>query len=228
MTTPQTHLPKESNYQDGALLRLPALEWNPEAKVCTFTGVDTLYVLLNKWGKKRWLPFKDLTGSCFRKYHRVIAAKVERMYKRIQSLKAERKRNRATEKTDMAFVQAMFEELSPEKQVAFKERFQESKYFQNICTGCNKFLSYSFQKRKCLSHECEGLCVECYWNMKDVCPGCHAKQEEICPVCITMKSASELLQLPECGHCVCWKCNREADACGHSLTKCPTCRVAIR
>ena len=225
MATPRTHLPKESNFQDGALLRLPALEWNPEAKVCAFTGPNTLYVLLNKWGKKRWLPFKDLTGSCFRKYHRVIAAKVERMYKRIQSLKAERRKNRATEETDIAFVQAMFEELSPEKKVTFKVRFQGSKYLQNICTGCNKIVS---SKRKCLSHECEGLCAECHQSMKDVCPCCYVKQEVICPVCITMKSASELLQLDACGHCVCRNCEHEANACGHSLTKCPTCRATIR
>ncbi len=102
---------------------------------------------------------------------------------------------------------------------------ENSEYKDKICIECG---SFDPEKKKCIHHDCPGMCATCFDTKNksgfENCACCLKKQEMTCPICQEDFSTDNLVKSEQCNHRVCWSCFGRSVKSSRPLSHCPLCR----
>ena len=179
-------------------------------------------------GEMQWVNVLNLDGDTFEKYKKEFnAALLElredaRRHRQIHTEAAKKNITFIPHPHERKFMIQMFSHLPDDLKRRYLIEYSHTIIGKSWCHIC---MNLSLNKKKCLHHECPGMCENCYLKLGDTCPACHRGQEIDCPICREPKTAKDLHTLEGCHHSVCYKCFTNASLAKKPLLKCPVCRA---
>jgi ribosomal protein L40E len=102
---------------------------------------------------------------------------------------------------------------------------EHNEYKDKICMECG---SFNPEKKKCIHHDCPGMCSTCF-DIKnklgfEKCACCDKKQEITCPICQEDFTTENTVKSETCNHRICWSCFGRSVKSSRPLSHCPMCR----
>ena len=102
---------------------------------------------------------------------------------------------------------------------------ENTEYKDKVCIECG---SFDIEKKKCIHHDCSGMCAKCF-DVKnktgfETCACCDKKQEITCPICQEDFTPENLIKSEQCSHHICWACFGRSVKSTRPLSHCPLCR----
>ena len=102
---------------------------------------------------------------------------------------------------------------------------EHNEYKDKICMECG---SFNPEKKKCIHHDCPGMCSTCF-DIKnklgfEKCACCDKKQEITCPICQEDFTTENTVKSEACNHRICWSCFGRSIKSSRPLSHCPMCR----
>ena len=127
------------------------------------------------------------------------------------------------DKTDNKLVASLLATLTIEQRK--KWLAENNDYKDKICIECG---SFDPEKKKCIHHDCPGMCATCF-DIKNKsgfenCACCNKKQEMTCPICQEDFPTDNLVKSEQCSHRICWSCFGRSVKSSRPLSHCPMCR----
>jgi len=168
-------------------------------------------VCVKKYNTFEWVRLNNLSASLWMRYRDNISHYVPHL-------------NTAEEdKPDNKLVASLLATLTMEQRK--KWLAENNEYKDKICVECG---SFDPEKKKCIHHDCPGMCATCFVikNTKgfENCACCGKKQEMTCPVCQDDFATDNLVKSEQCTHRICWSCFGRSVKSSRPLSHCPLCR----
>lgn len=173
---------------------------NITSVVCVKRSIGWEWVRLKNLSASLWMQYRDDIGNYF-----VMPNIVEE------------------DKTDNKLVTSLLATLSIEQRKKWLE--ENNEYKDKICIECG---SFDPEKKKCIHHDCPGMCSTCFETKNksgfENCACCNKKQEMTCPICQEDFPTDNLVKSEQCGHHICWSCFGRSVKSSRPLSHCPLCR----
>jgi len=171
----------------------------------------TSVVCVKRYNTFEWVRLKNLSAALWMQYRDSISHYVPHL----NTVKEE--------KTDNKLIASLLATLTIEQRK--KWLAENNVYKDKICIECGSFAP---EKKKCIHHDCPGMCVTCF-DIKNKsgfenCACCNKKQEITCPVCQEDFPPDKLVKSEQCSHHICWSCFGRSIKSTRPLSHCPLCR----
>lgn len=184
----------------------------------------TQCVCIKNYGNFTWFPLEAISATNWMKYRNQIVQNLQ--HQRVCSsdeqreLKELRKQKKFISESQR-MIRELYKGLSIDEKKIFIKTHQDTYMGRHTCEIC---LEYIDKKKKCIHHDCHGMCEKCFAALNEICPVCKKTQKITCPICQDTKTAADLADSDSCHHKVCWKCYGKAYKAHAPIDKCPLCR----
>jgi len=171
-------------------------------------GLISAVVCVGRYNGFEWVRLNDLSSALWMRYRTNISHYIPYI-------------NSAT--VDNKLITSLLATLSVEQR---KKWITENiEYKDKICVECG---SFEPDKKKCIHHDCCGMCSDCFAIKNpegfENCYCCEEKQEVICPICQDNFTPENLVKSEQCSHHICWSCFGRSVKSSRPLSHCPLCR----
>lgn len=188
-----------------------------------FTDEGILCICIIKRQEPTWHPVHEISAANWMRNRNYFESGFIKIMKDKKNEKKLMKKIKNLEDTTNMF-QQLYEKLSTDKKKEFLNKNSDTWLQKITCVAC---LEITEHKKKCIHHECSGLCQSCddKWDKISQCPSCKKEQKITCPICWCDKTSQELTQSVSCIHSVCWECYGKAFRAQKPIYDCPLCRA---
>lgn len=183
---------------------------------------DQPVIALKKYGNVTWEPLNTLSGPMWKQCRHKASETICNIFRdgekiiRLEAIEA-------IKNESVEMVRQLYNDLTPTKKKEFLKKHHDTYLGRTTCHNClDNCLCET--KKKCVNHECGGMCAKCYEEIGDKCLVCDAEQIVECPICQETKDGSLVCKSANCRHSVCWDCYGRAFHSGHPIMNCPLCR----
>ena len=168
-----------------------------------------------------WKNINELSKENFEKYREQISEGINKLQCKTSETAVHIKYKYIPSPTEYELMKRLFNYLPNKHKRNFMIEFSNTKLGTNVCANC---LGFAIEKKKCVHHDCAGLCEGCYEFLHDMCPLCKKAQIVKCPICREDKKKTEVILLKNCHHPICHKCFAHSAEAKSLIKKCPICR----
>jgi len=183
----------------------------------TPSGVIYPVICVKRWNTFDWIRLQDLSSTLWMRHRHDLEPGLMSNFTYLSP------GVKSSGEEDNKLVTSLLATLSIEQR---KKWLSENiEYKDKICIECG---SFDPEKKKCIHHDCPGMCTTCF-DIKNKsgfenCACCNKKQEMTCPICQEDFPTDNLVKSEQCGHRICWSCFGRSVKSSRPLSHCPLCR----
>ena len=174
-------------------------------------------ICVKRWNAFDWIRLQDLSSTLWMRHRHDLEPGL------MSNLPSLLSRWVKSDEEDNKLVTSLLATLSMEQRKKWLS--ENNEYKDKICIECG---SFDPEKKKCIHHDCPGMCSTCFETKNksgfENCACCFKKQEMTCPICQEDFSTDNLVKSEQCNHRVCWSCFGRSVKSSRPLSHCPLCR----
>ncbi len=172
---------------------------------------DVIYpvICVKRWRTFEWIRLNELSAALWMRYR--------------DNVEPEYMAAELSVEVEVDMLSSLVKMLTMEQRKKWVAEHNE--YKDKICMECG---SFNPEKKKCIHHDCPGMCSTCF-DIKnklgfEKCACCDKKQEITCPICQEDFTTENTVKSETCNHRICWSCFGRSVKSSRPLSHCPMCR----